>query len=245
MATLSPPPSSLRSGLSDTNQKQALVDWVFDRVAPRYDLGNHIMSAGWHTRWKRRLIDYTALESHHRVLDLAAGTGDVTFLAAELAGEVVGTDINPSMLELAQAKQPAHLNNIRWQVADVGALPFADNSFDRVTCAYAGRGFPDFPRAVHEIARVLKPGGVFWNLDFARPQSRTWDRVVRGYLTVSGAALGVALHGTPKAYVYIPESMRAYPGQRWLDGLIRDAGMHAKLVETRGTLMAFNQGIKP
>ena len=84
---MTPPQSGLNRAMRGSAQKAELVDWVFDRVARRYDLGNDIMSLGWHTRWKRRLVDLATIESHHRVLDLAAGTGGQA--AAEGLGEVV------------------------------------------------------------------------------------------------------------------------------------------------------------
>lgn len=243
-----PPPSSQHRAFADADRKQPYVDWVFSRVAARYDLGNDLMSAGWHTRWKRRLVGFARVAPTHRVLDLAAGTGDVTYLLGERAtrGEVIGLDNNPEMLAVAERKRPAHgAANVRFQQGDAAALPFPDASFDRVTIVYAGRGFPDFPAVLRECHRVLVPGGEFWNLDFARPPNPAFDAAYRGWMTVSGAALGLALHGHPKTYTYIPASMAAYRGQRWLDEQMREVGFRTSLVETFGCLMAYNVGVKP
>ncbi|MBX2803723.1 MAG: ubiquinone/menaquinone biosynthesis methyltransferase [Myxococcales bacterium] len=222
------------------------MDWLFSRVAPRYDLGNDIMSLGWHTRWKRRLVSRAAPQPGERVLDLACGTGDVTLMLAERVGtdgEVVGTDVNGEMMALGQRKAAA-ASNVSWVQADAMALPFESNRFDLVTCSYAGRGFPDWPTVLAEVHRVLVPGGRFWNLDFARPPFGPWDRLVRGWMTASGAVLGAALHGDPKTYVYIPASMRAYRGQRWLRDRMDDVGFDTSLEETWGCLMAYNAGTK-
>jgi len=245
MDTRAAPPSSLRSALRHETDKQALVDWVFSRVADRYDLGNDLMSLGWHTRWKHRLIALAAPAPTERVLDLACGTGDVTFLLSPRAGEVVGADINAEMLALAESKRPADAANVSFTQCDATALPFDDARFDLVTCSYAGRGFPDWPATLAEVHRVLRPGGRFLNLDFARPPNRLWDTIYRGWMTASGAVLGAILHGHPKTYVYIPESMRAYPGQRWLDDQMRAAGFDTELHETLACLMAYNIGVRP
>lgn len=246
MTTVGSPPSTLREALRHDTDKQAWVNWLFSRVAPRYDLGNDIMSAGWHSKWKDRLVDLADIRPDHRVLDLACGTGDVTWRVAKRAhrGEVIGSDINPDMMRHAEPKRPPGVDNVSFVQADAGDLPFADASFDRVTCVYAGRGFPDWPAVVGEVHRVLKPSGQFWNLDFARPPNRVWDSVYRRWMTVSGAALGAALHGDPVTYMYIPASMKAYKGQRWLDNELANAGFETNLYETMACLMAFNQGIK-
>jgi demethylmenaquinone methyltransferase/2-methoxy-6-polyprenyl-1,4-benzoquinol methylase len=178
------------------------------------------------------------------VLDLATGTGDVALMLAPHVHEVVGADLSDAMLAVAREKQ-GDVANVRFEKADATALPFPDASFDLVTVGYAGRGFPSWDAVLDEIWRVLRPGGRMVNLDFARPPNRAWDRAYRGWMIGSGAVLGTVLHGHPKAYVYIPLSMRAYPGQRWLDARMRERGFETRLVETTACLMAFNLGTKP
>ncbi len=237
------PPSNLGAALRREADKQAWVNWLFSHVAPRYDLGNDLMSVGWHTRWKRRLVDLAEVRPGQRVLDLACGTGDVTWMVAARGAEVIGTDINPDMMAHAAHKRPPGLE-ASFVEADAVDLPFEAGAFDLVTCAYAGRGFPDWPAVLREVHRVLAPGGTFWNLDFARPPNRLWDHTYRGWMKVSGAVLGTVLHGDPRTYVYIPASMAAYPGQRWLRDRMTEAGFEATLHETVGCLMAFNGGVK-
>ena len=247
----SPMPSGLRAGFAHRlrgrgrpEEQQELVDWVFARVAARYDLGNDIMSAGWHTRWKRRLVQRIAPAPGTRVLDVACGTGDVTWMLAERGASVVGCDISPEMLAIAPSKRPAGVAPVVFDTCDAAKLPYPDASFDVVTCVYAGRGFPDWDAVLAEVHRVLVPGGHFWNLDFARPDSRTFDRLYRGYMLASGAVLGTVLHGHPKTYMYIPVSMKAYQGQRWLAERMRAAGFTTEYEETFAQIMAFHHGIK-
>jgi demethylmenaquinone methyltransferase/2-methoxy-6-polyprenyl-1,4-benzoquinol methylase len=241
-------PRQIAIALDDPDRKQAAVDWVFGSVARRYDLGNDLMSLGWHTRWKRRLVASLALPPGARVLDLATGTGDVAWMVAERLedGLVVGVDIHPDMLELAERRRRPTRCDVRFDRGDATALPYPDGSFDLVVCAYAGRGFPSWPGVAAEAFRVLRPGGRFANLDFARPRPAAWDALVRGWMTASGALLGLALHGNAATYTYIPQTIARYAGQRWLSGVLRDAGFEGvAMEETWGTLMAFHAGHRP
>lgn len=240
------PPSGMYDALRHDADKQAWVDWLFSHIAGRYDLGNQIMSAGWHYTWKERLVEYAGIEAHHDVLDLSCGTGDVTWLAARRARSVVGVDINAAMMAVAEKKRPAGVSNVRFVQGDALALPFPDATFDRVTCGYSGRGWPDIPQVCREVHRVLKPGGVFWNLDFARPPWRIVDIGYRGWMMASGAVLGTVLHASPRTYMYIPASMAHYRGQRWLDEVLGESGFtDRRLIETTLCLMAYNRGVKP
>jgi demethylmenaquinone methyltransferase/2-methoxy-6-polyprenyl-1,4-benzoquinol methylase len=241
------PPSGLYDALSNRAEKQAWVDWVFSRIAARYDLGNDIMSLGWHTRWKHRAVAIADIQPHHRILDIACGTGDTTFMLAKLAteGEVVGTDINREMMVVAEQKRPDYAQGVSFVQADAGDLPFEDASFDRVICTYAGRGFPDWPAVVAEAYRVLKPGGLFLNLDFARPNFKLVDIGYRTWMFASGAVLGTVLHGHPKTYIYIPVSLAHYRGQHWLNERMKSAGFQTEVIETTLSLMAFNKGVRP
>lgn len=240
-------PGRIAADLDDGERKQRAVDWVFGAVAARYDLGNDLMSLGWHTRWKRRLVAAIDLPPDARVLDLATGTGDVAWmLAANMSsGSIVGVDIHPDMVAVARRKAVASAIPVTFDVADATALPYPAGHFDVVVCAYAGRGFPSWPAVAAEVHRVLRPGGTFHNLDFARPRPAAWDLLVRGWMTASGALLGLVLHGNAATYTYIPQTIARYPGQRWLCEVLGAAGFQdVRLSETWGTLMAFHVGRK-
>jgi demethylmenaquinone methyltransferase/2-methoxy-6-polyprenyl-1,4-benzoquinol methylase len=125
-------------------------------------------------------------------------------------------------------------------------LPYADASFDCVTCGYALRNVPDVELALAEIQRVLKPGGRFCSLDFAHPGNRVYRWLYLHYLVVVGSAVGFILHGDPDIYRYIPESLKLYPGQRRVQEMMSRLGfVETGFHEFGGGIMAINYGINP
>ncbi len=227
-------------------QKQRVVDAVFDKVSRRYDVGNELISFGLHRVWRSHLIESVGFRPEHDVLDIACGTGDVTFAAAPRVRSVIGTDNNPHMLRLAEQKRPAGMRNVSFVEADAASLPFPEAKFDRVTICYATRGLPALDRVMAECFRVLKPGGELWILDFARPPWPAVDVAWRGTLYTWGAVVGTILHGDPRTYMYIPASLAHYQGQRVLDVTLRAVGFApTEVFETTLALMAYNRAVKP
>jgi demethylmenaquinone methyltransferase/2-methoxy-6-polyprenyl-1,4-benzoquinol methylase len=182
------------------------------------------------------------------VLDLACGTGDIAWLAAARGAHVVGLDITPRMIELARAKAPAHREAgaaPAFLVGDMCALPVPDASFDIVTTGYGLRNVPDLRLAVREIARVLRPDGLFLSLDFNRPANPLVRHAYHAYLSAVGSALGWALHRDPDTYRYIPESIRAYPGAPAVVDLLRSSGFSAaRWRRVLGGLMAIHEATR-
>lgn len=213
---------SLRRSISTPDGKQRYVRRLFATIADRYDFITRFLSYGQDARWKRRVIRLAALRPSDRVLDLAAGTGDLAFAAASQARQVVALDVTHRMLQLAAGKQAdaarARTGTQRvprettFVTGDMCALPFADGSFDVVTTGYGLRNVPDLHQALAEIDRVLTPNGRLLSLDFNRPSNAVIRAVYLAYLTVVGSLLGTALHGDPDTYRYIPASIRLYPG---------------------------------
>lgn len=218
---------------------------VFSRIAPHYDAGNQLLSGGRHQAHRRRLVRWAAPARDARVLDLACGTGDLTWLLAEAApeGEVIGVDVTREMLDLARDKGQG--GRVRFVEGDAAELPFQDGSFDLVTCGFAGRWFGDWEGVLDEVWRVLRPGGAFWNVDFGRPASALVDRGYLAALVGAGAVVGTVLGGEREPYGAIASTVRAYPGQRWLEQRLRTRGFVACTYERQLGTLAYNLGRKP
>jgi ubiquinone/menaquinone biosynthesis methyltransferase len=212
---------------------------LFTTIAGRYDFITRLLSYGRDQAWKRDLIARAALRPGDRVLDLAAGTGDLALAARAHGAIVVGLDLAPRMLRLARAKPDA--DAVRFVVGDMTSLPVPPASIDVVTTGYGLRNVPDLDRAIAEIARVLRPGGRFLSLDFEKPANTAWRRAYFAYLTVVGSTVGALLHGDPDTYRYIPASLARYPGADAVAARLRAHGFaEATVIPKMGGFMAIH-----
>jgi ubiquinone/menaquinone biosynthesis methyltransferase len=241
----------LHDALSTPDRKARYVARLFATIADRYDLITRLLSYGRDQQWKRRLIATAAIEPGERVLDLACGTGDLAFAAAARGAKVIGLDLTPRMLQLAQAAQArapgaATATSLTlFTVGDMMSLPVADASIDVITTGYGLRNVPVLDDAIREIHRVLVPGGRLLSLDFNRPTSAPLRAAYLAYLTVVGSTVGWALHGDPDTYRYIPESIKRYPGAEAVVHRLRAAGFReARWEPVLGGLMAIHVATK-
>lgn len=233
----------LRDAFVTPEQKRTYVRRLFATIADRYDLITQLLSWGQDRRWKRTVTALADVRDGTRVLDLACGTGDITYEAAARGANATGLDVTIRMLELANAKRAGR--PVRFLAGDMMALPFAAAQFDVVTSGYGIRNVPTIQPALNEIHRVLRPGGLFLSLDFNRPQNAVVRSVYLGYLTVVGSALGLVLHSDPDTYRYIPESIRRYPGAAGVCDLARTAGFsQCEWIPVLGGLMAIHRAVK-
>lgn len=239
----------LKEYISSKDKKQRYVNRLFETIAPRYDFFTAFMSYGMDRGWKRELISMLDLKGDETALDLACGTGDLTFALARRLnrGYAVGLDITQAMLDIAERKRrESGAANISFHRGDIIHMPFADESFDCVTGGYAVRNVPDIGGALAEILRALKPGGRFFSLDFAHPDNRAYRWLYLRYLEVVGSAAGIILHGDPDTYRYIPETLKLYPGQRGVREMMDRVGfIETGYHEFGGGIMAINYGAKP
>ena len=249
---------SLHERIATPDGKGRYVRALFATIADKYDFITVALSYGQDRRWKRRVIALAAPREGLRVLDLATGTGDLAFAAAARGARVVGLDITPRMIELAQEKrdrraradrrggQGGHTGPLlNFLVGDMLALPFPVASFDIVTTGYGLRNVPDLALAIDEIGRVLAPGGQALSLDFNRPANALIRAAYLLYLTVVGAALGWTLHGDPDTYRYIPASIRQYPGAEAVGRMFEARGFsRVRHYRVLGGLMAIHHATR-
>ncbi len=201
---------------------------MFSTVAPRYDFITRTFSYGMDKRWKRTGLDKAQLPDRPVVLDLAAGTGDFSLMvSAKYPGaRPVAVDITERMLQLAGERGVE-----RKVCGDAGSLPFPDRIFDCVFVGYGLRNFPSLGVAVSEIERVTKPGGLLVSLDFFLPGNKLLRPFYLAYLYAQGTFWGLLLHGRPRVYTYIPDSLRSFVSIDDFSTLLQKTGY--KLLDTR------------
>jgi demethylmenaquinone methyltransferase / 2-methoxy-6-polyprenyl-1,4-benzoquinol methylase len=251
----SPPaaaPASVDFGFAEVPaaEKARRVRAVFDSVADKYDIMNDLMSAGVHRLWKRYTLGQTGLRPGQRALDVAGGTGDIAAGMARQVGEaglVVLSDINAAMLEVGRDRllDRGLLRNVRFSLADAECLPFADESFDCVTIAFGLRNVTDKVAALASMRRVLKPGGRLLILEFSKPTAPGLKPVYDMYSFSVLPWLGARIAKDPDSYRYLAESIRRFPDQETLLGMMRDAGFEdSGYHNLTGGIVALHKGFR-
>jgi demethylmenaquinone methyltransferase/2-methoxy-6-polyprenyl-1,4-benzoquinol methylase len=203
---------------------------MFGRIARRYDIANRLLSGGMDVRWRKQLVAAVKRTKPVDVLDLATGSGDVAFAlnrALPSATRIVGMDFCQPMLDEAEAKKiPGRHGNVRFQQGDGLALPLADRSVDAITISFGLRNLADRHQGLQEMRRVLRPGGHLFVLEFSQPYR--WFRALYFfYLRKILPLIAGVVTGDRAAYVYLNESIEAFPSRSALEAEIRAAGFSA------------------
>jgi demethylmenaquinone methyltransferase/2-methoxy-6-polyprenyl-1,4-benzoquinol methylase len=223
-------PGTRPEGASDEAEVAAHVREMFGRIAPRYDLLNHLLSLDIDKLWRRRVArTFSAVlhDANARALDLCCGTGDLAFAfrrEAPTGAQIIGSDFAPEMLVRARAKAAPAGAAVEFVEADALRLPFADGSFDLVSCAFGFRNLANYERGLQEIRRVLKAGGAAGILEFAEPPGKVFGAFYRFYFRHVLPLLGELISGNASAYKYLPSSVGKFPPPEALKSLFERAG---------------------
>jgi demethylmenaquinone methyltransferase / 2-methoxy-6-polyprenyl-1,4-benzoquinol methylase len=212
----------------DRTEKAGMVRAVFDSVAPRYDLMNDLMSLGIHRVWKQIFINDLQPRPNHTLLDLAGGTGDISFGWLQRGGgPVFMTDINYAMLSVGRdrALNRGFAGDVSLVVADAEKLPLPDRCVERVSIAFGLRNCTDKPAVLREARRVLKPGGRFLCLEFSQVTVHALAPVYDAWSFKVLPRLGRMVAGDADSYRYLAESIRTFPDQAKLAAMMREAGL--------------------
>ncbi|GLS25820.1 bifunctional demethylmenaquinone methyltransferase/2-methoxy-6-polyprenyl-1,4-benzoquinol methylase UbiE [Marinibactrum halimedae] len=224
---------------------------VFHSVAAKYDLMNDLMSGGIHRLWKRFTIELSGVRRGHKVLDIAGGTGDLSYKFSKLVGPeglVALADINASMLNVGRDRLTDRgvAGNIVYNQADAQYLPYPDNTFDCITIAFGLRNVTDKDLALESMLRVLKPGGRLLVLEFSKPKHNMLEKIYDQYSFKVLPFMGKLVTNDSESYRYLAESIRMHPDQDTLKEMMENAGFsRCTYHNMTGGIVALHYGVKP
>jgi len=221
----------------------AEVAAMFDEVAARYDLTNTVLSLGQDRGWRTAVREALDLQPGERVLDLAAGTATSSAALARTGADVVGCDFSLGMLQVG--RRAGH-DRVELVAGDALGLPFADASFDTVTISFGLRNTADTAAALAELLRVTRPGGRLVVCEFSHPTWAPWRSLYVNYLMRALPAVATRVSSDPSAYVYLAESIRAWPTQPALAERLQQAGWTGVgWRNLTGGIVALHRGCRP
>ncbi|NGN95228.1 demethylmenaquinone methyltransferase [Nocardioides sp. KC13] len=205
---------------ADLDKQPGDVRRMFDAVAKRYDITNDVLSLGQDRRWRREVIKAVAPKPGELVLDLAAGTGTSSQPFLDAGASVVPTDFSIGMLQVGKAAKP----HLPFTAGDGTRLPYRDATFDAVTISFGLRNIVDPAAGLRELRRVTRPGGRIVVCEFSHPTWKPFRTVYVEYLMRALPPVARAVSSSPDAYVYLAESIRAWPDQAGLAEMLTSAG---------------------
>ncbi len=239
---LRPPDTIGTMPRASMDKQPSEVAAMFDEVAPRYDRTNDVLSAGQDRRWRRAVVAALDLRPGEQLLDLAAGTGTSSEPFADAGVRVVPCDFSLGMLRVGRGRRP----DLGFVAGDATRLPFADGSFDAVTISFGLRNVHDPDAALAEMRRVTRHGGRLVVCEFSHPSWAPWRTVYSRYLMRALPAIARRVSSSPESYVYLAESIRAWPDQRGLGARIRAAGWdEVSYRNLSGGIVALHRATRP
>ncbi|MDY3127393.1 MAG: demethylmenaquinone methyltransferase [Corynebacterium sp.] len=225
---------------ADLDKKPFDVASMFDAVGEKYDITNTVLSFGQDRRWRKQTRAQLNLRSGEKVLDLAAGTAVSTEELSKSGAWCVACDFSRGMLAAGRDRDVPKV------AGDGMRLPFADSSFDAVTISYGLRNIHDFELGLRELARVTKPGGRLVVAEFSKPVVPVFGTFYKEYLTRLLPPVAKVVSSNPEAYIYLAESIRAWPDQKELAAAIeRNGWAQATWKNLSGGIVALHSAVKP
>ena len=227
---------------ADLGKEPDEVSAMFDGVARRYDLLNDLLSLGRTKDWRKVATTIIAPKPGMRILDIAAGTGSSSRPLADAGAEVISLDFSKGMLDAGRKRHP----DLTFVQGDALALTFKENEFDVTTISFGLRNTSDTSKALQESLRVLKSGGRMVVVEFSQPTNRIFRTIYLRYLMRALPTVARKVSSNPDAYVYLAESILAWPNQNGLADLMRAAGFGS--VQWKNLtfgIVAIHTGVKP
>ena len=227
---------------ADLGKEPDEVSAMFDGVARRYDLLNDLLSLGRTKAWRKVATTIIAPKPGMRILDIAAGTGSSSRPLADAGAEVISLDFSKGMLDAGRKRHP----DLTFVQGDALALTFKENEFDVTTISFGLRNTSDTSKALQESLRVLKSGGRMVVVEFSQPTNRIFRTIYLSYLMRALPTVARKVSSNPDAYVYLAESILAWPNQNGLADLMRAAGFgNVQWKNLTFGIVAIHTGVKP
>ncbi|CAM3394378.1 demethylmenaquinone methyltransferase [Marinicrinis lubricantis] len=235
--------------MANPNSKEQFVHSVFEKIAPKYDLMNSLLSFRRHKAWRKFTMKKMNVQPGQTAIDLCCGTCDWTISTAKASGsgEIVGLDFSGQMLEIGRQKvERAGLSKqIRLIQGNAMELPFPDNSFDYATIGFGLRNVPDLVQVLQEMQRVVKPGGKVFCLELSKPTWQPFKGIYYFYFEKVLPLLGKLFAKSYQQYKWLPESLAAFPDHKQLAEIFRQTGLEqVEAHPLTGGIAALHIGLK-
>ena len=229
-----------------SKEKTKLVQNVFSEVAKNYDLMNDLMSFGSHRLWKQKFVEIINPKKDEMIIDVGSGTGDIArnILKTKFNGELHLLDLNPQMLNISKLTIEKNIN-VYFHQGNAEDLKFKKNTFDKYTIAFCLRNITNIEKSIEEALRVLKPGGIYFCLEFSSPNSILSSQLYKKYRTRTLPWIGKLITRNKKAYKYLSESIDLFPNQEKLKYIIEKIGFSSvSYINLFDGIVAIHKGYK-